>query len=49
MWDQSFEGLTNTVDVYIRHLRAKVDDPFPTKLIHTGRGVGYSLSETPGP
>ena len=48
VWDQSFEGLTNIVDVYIRHLRAKVDDPFPTKLIHTMRGAGYSLSETPG-
>ena len=29
VWDQSFEGLTNIVDVYVRHLRAKVDDPFP--------------------
>jgi DNA-binding response OmpR family regulator len=48
-WDQSFEGLTNIVDVYIRHLRAKVDDPFPAKLIHTVRGVGYSLSETLAP
>src|SRR5581483_9821686 len=33
VWDQSFEGLTNIVDVYVRHLRSKVDDPFPTKLI----------------
>jgi len=45
VWDQSFEGLTNIVDVYVRHLRAKVDDPFPTKLIRTVRGAGYSLSE----
>lgn len=45
VWDESFEGLTNIVDVYVRHLRAKVDDPFPTKLIRTVRGVGYSLSE----
>jgi len=44
VWDQSFEGLTNIVDVYVRHLRAKVDDPFPTKLIRTVRGVGYSLA-----
>jgi two-component system copper resistance phosphate regulon response regulator CusR len=44
VWDQGFEGLTNIVDVYVRHLRAKVDDPFPTKLIQTIRGVGYSLS-----
>jgi len=45
VWDQSFEGLTNIVDVYVRHLRSKVDDPFPTKLIRTIRGVGYSLGE----
>jgi two-component system copper resistance phosphate regulon response regulator CusR len=44
VWDQSFEGLTNIVDVYVRHLRAKVDDAFPRKLIQTVRGVGYSLS-----
>jgi DNA-binding response OmpR family regulator len=48
VWDQSFEGLTNIVDVYVRHLRAKVDDLFPLKLIRTVRGVGYLLSdETP--
>jgi DNA-binding response OmpR family regulator len=46
VWDQSFEGLTNIVDVYVRHLRGKVDDPFPTKLIRTVRGVGYSLGES---
>jgi len=45
VWDQSFEGLTNIVDVYVRHLRAKVDDPYPTKLLRTVRGVGYSLSD----
>jgi two-component system copper resistance phosphate regulon response regulator CusR len=45
VWDQSFEGLTNIVDVYVRHLRGKVDDPFPTKLIRTVRGMGYYLSE----
>ena len=45
VWDQSFEGLTNIVDVYVRHLRSKVDDPFPSKLIRTVRGVGYSLGE----
>ena len=44
VWDESFEGLTNIVDVYVRHLRAKVDDPFPVKLIQTVRGVGYSLN-----
>lgn len=47
VWDQSFEGLTNIVDVYVRHLRAKVDDPFPVKLIRTVRGVGYRLTEEP--
>jgi DNA-binding response OmpR family regulator len=46
VWDQSFEGLTNIVDVYVRHLRSKVDDPFPTKLIKTVRGVGYGLVES---
>src|SRR5580698_6961857 len=45
VWDQSFEGLTNIVDVYVRHLRAKIDDPFPVKLIRTVRGVGYGLSD----
>jgi DNA-binding response OmpR family regulator len=43
VWDQSFEGLTNIVDVYVRHLRGKVDDPFPRKLIRTVRGAGYSI------
>ena len=45
VWDQSFEGLTNIVDVYVRHLREKVDDAFPVKLLRTVRGVGYSLSD----
>jgi DNA-binding response OmpR family regulator len=43
VWDQSFEGVTNIVDVYVRHLRRKVDDPFALKLIHTVRGVGYCV------
>lgn len=47
VWDESFEGLTNIVDVYVRHLRAKMDDPFPTRLIRTVRGVGYSINEEP--
>ena len=46
VWDESFEGLTNIVDVYVRHLRAKVDDPFSTKLIRTVRGVGYVIENT---
>ena len=45
VWDQSFQGLTNIVDVYVRHLREKIDDPYPHKLLHTVRGVGYSLSD----
>jgi two-component system copper resistance phosphate regulon response regulator CusR len=45
VWDQSFEGLTNIVDVYVRHLREKVDDAFPVKLLRTVRGVGYSLDD----
>ena len=45
VWGQSFENLTNIVDVYVRHLRTKVDDGFPTKLIHTVRGAGYFASD----
>jgi DNA-binding response OmpR family regulator len=49
VWDQSFEGLTNIVDVYVRHLRSKVDDLFPVKLIRTVRGVGYRLTDQEEP
>jgi two-component system copper resistance phosphate regulon response regulator CusR len=45
VWDESFEGLTNIVDVYVRHLREKVDQPHPQKLIRTVRGAGYCLSD----
>lgn len=45
VWDQSFQGLTNIVDVYVRHLRSKIDDPHPKKLIRTIRGAGYCLSD----
>jgi two-component system copper resistance phosphate regulon response regulator CusR len=45
VWDQSFDGLTNIVDVYVRYLRAKIDDPFETKLIRTVRGAGYVIEE----
>lgn len=45
VWDQSFEGVTNIVDVYVRYLRRKIDDPFTAKLIHTVRGVGYCVRE----
>ena len=47
VWDQSFEGLTNIVDVYVRQLRAKLDEPYKAQLIHTARGAGYYLSEHP--
>src|ERR1700689_5312258 len=43
VWDQSFEGVTNIVDVYVRYLRRKIDEPFPVELIHTVRGVGYCV------
>ncbi len=45
VWDQSFEGLTNIVDVYVRQLRAKLDEPYGRRLIHTARGAGYYLGE----
>jgi DNA-binding response OmpR family regulator len=47
VWDESFEGLTNIVDVYVRHLRNKVDVTHSGKLIRTVRGVGYSMGEAP--
>jgi two-component system, OmpR family, copper resistance phosphate regulon response regulator CusR len=43
VWDVNFETSTNIVDVMVRRLRAKVDDPFKRKLVHTIRGVGYAL------
>jgi two-component system, OmpR family, copper resistance phosphate regulon response regulator CusR len=43
VWDINFDTNTNVVDVMVRRLRAKVDDPFPKKLVHTIRGVGYAL------
>jgi two-component system copper resistance phosphate regulon response regulator CusR len=43
VWDMDYDGLTNIVDVYIRHLRSKIDDRWPQKLIHTVRGVGYVI------
>jgi two-component system OmpR family response regulator len=44
VWNSSFEGLTNVVDVYISALRSKVDRDFPQKLIQTNRGVGYTFT-----
>lgn len=47
VWDYSFEGGSNIVDVYIRYLRRKIDEPFEKKLLHTVRGAGYQLKEEP--
>jgi two-component system copper resistance phosphate regulon response regulator CusR len=43
VWDMDYDGLTNIVDVYIRHLRSKIDDRYPQKLIQTVRGIGYMI------
>jgi|SRR5579871_1092058 len=45
VWDINFDSNTNFVDVHIRRLRSKLDDPFPKKLIHTVRGRGYVLED----
>jgi two-component system, OmpR family, copper resistance phosphate regulon response regulator CusR len=45
VWDLNFDSETNVVDVHVRRLRSKVDDPFEAKLIHTVRGVGYVLDK----
>jgi two-component system copper resistance phosphate regulon response regulator CusR len=47
VWDMNFDSDTNVVDVAIRRLRAKVDDPYSVKLIQTVRGMGYLLEERP--
>jgi len=43
VWDMNFDSDTNLVDVNVRRLRSKVDEPFPVKLIHTVRGAGYVM------
>jgi two-component system copper resistance phosphate regulon response regulator CusR len=45
VWDMNFDSDTNVVEVAVRRLRAKLDDPFPSKLLHTVRGMGYVLEE----
>jgi two-component system copper resistance phosphate regulon response regulator CusR len=45
VWDMNFDSDTNVVEVAVRRLRAKLDDPFPAKLLHTVRGMGYVLEE----
>jgi two-component system copper resistance phosphate regulon response regulator CusR len=48
VWDMNFDSDTNVIDVAVRRLRAKVDDAFQVKLIHTVRGMGYVLEEAEG-
>jgi len=43
VWDMNFDSDTNVVDVAIRRLRAKIDDPYTVKLVHTVRGMGYLM------
>jgi len=47
VWDMNFDSLTNVLDVLVNRLRAKIDYPFATHVIHTVRSVGYTLSEEP--
>jgi heavy metal response regulator len=47
VWNLDFDTFSNVIDVYIRYLRRKIDDPFETKLIHTRRGIGYVLQPRP--
>ncbi|HYU47614.1 MAG TPA: winged helix-turn-helix domain-containing protein [Terriglobales bacterium] len=44
VWGGNFEGLTNSVDVYINYLRRKIDQDFQNRLIYTMRGTGYMIS-----
>ena len=45
VWDYNFDTFTNVIDVYINHLRKKIDKTHPKKLVHTLRGVGYVMKE----
>jgi DNA-binding response OmpR family regulator len=47
IWSYDFEGTSNVVDVYVRRLRRKIDDPFEVKLFETIRGAGYRLCRVP--
>ncbi|HEY0429946.1 MAG TPA: response regulator [Pyrinomonadaceae bacterium] len=46
VWDENFDAFSNLIDVYIKRLRAKMDENFDVQLIHTRRGAGYFLSES---
>ncbi|NWL77774.1 DNA-binding response regulator [Pseudomonas taiwanensis] len=48
VWDMHFDSDTNVIEVAVRRLRAKLDDDFPTKVIHTVRGMGYVLEAREG-
>ena len=45
VWGYDYSGASNMIDVYVRYLRKKIDEPFDKKLIHTVRGTGYVLRE----
>jgi DNA-binding response OmpR family regulator len=47
VWDHDFDTCSNVVEVYVRYLRAKIDEPYDRPLIHTVRGAGYVLREVP--
>jgi two-component system copper resistance phosphate regulon response regulator CusR len=47
VWKEDFDPVSNVVEVYIRYLRAKIDEPFASPLIHTIRGAGYVLRPEP--
>ena len=49
VWDDSYDPMSNLIEVYIQRLRRKIDDGQPVKLIHTRRGAGYSLGATDDP
>ncbi len=43
VWDYNFDTFTNVIDVYVNHLRKKIDKKYPSKLLHTLRGIGYVM------
>ena len=45
VWNYEFDNATNVIDVHIRNLRRKIDDPFPSRLIQTIRGTGYKIAD----
>jgi DNA-binding response OmpR family regulator len=49
VWDETFDSLTNVIDVYVNYLRNKIDKDFSPKLLHTVRGAGYVLRKPESP